>query len=103
MATIRHLFWALFFLKKYPSDGDMAGRFSKDPSTLRKWIWTIVVGLQDLKAEKIRSPQDGFKLVFVLSVDGTDCPIEEPRPFDKAWFSQKFKGPGVKYEVAWTY
>ena len=38
--------------------------------------------------------------IFNISVDGTDCPIHEPCPFDKAWFSQKFKGPGVKYEIA---
>jgi hypothetical protein len=57
-------------------------------------------GLQELKAEKICLPQNGFELVFILSVDGTDCPVEEPRPSDKGWFSQKTKGPGVKYEVA---
>ena len=26
--------------------------------------------------------------------------IYEPRPFNKKWFSKKFKGPGVRYEVA---
>lgn len=34
------------------------------------------------------------------SVDGTDCCIQELRPFSPAWFSHKFKGPGVGYEIA---
>jgi len=34
-----------------------------------------------------------------VSVDGTDFRIEEQTPFDKAWFSHKFKGPGLRYEV----
>lgn len=35
----------------------------------------------------------------MLSVDGTDCRIFEPTPFSKKWFSHKFKGPGLRYEV----
>jgi hypothetical protein len=36
----------------------------------------------------------------LVSVDGTDFPILEPHPFSHANFSHKFKGPGVRYEVA---
>ena len=97
---IEHIFWTLFFLKKYPTEGDMAARLKKDPGTIRKWVWAIIYGLQELRAEKIRFPVDGSHLIFLLSVDGTDCRIEEPRPFSKTWFSQKFKGAAVKYEVA---
>ena len=35
-----------------------------------------------------------------ISVDGTDCPIQQPTPFWKGWYSHKFKGPGLRYEVA---
>lgn len=98
---IQHLFWALFFLKKYPDEGEMAALFKKDPVTVRKYVWMIIFGLQELKAEKVRFPTgEDCKLVFLVSVDGTDCRIQEPRPFDRTWFSQKFKGPAVKYEVA---
>jgi len=39
-------------------------------------------------------------LVFMLSVDGTHCPIEEPRPFSTEWSSHKFGGkPAVNYEL----
>ena len=32
----------------------------------------------------------------MMSVDGTDCPIEKK---GKRWYSHKFKKPGVQYEV----
>lgn len=33
------------------------------------------------------------------SVDGTDFPINESHPFSPKWFSYKFNGPGVRYEI----
>ena len=36
---------------------------------------------------------------YKITVDGTDFRIQEPVPFDTGWFSHKFKGPGVRYEV----
>lgn len=33
------------------------------------------------------------------SLDGVDFKILEPYPFDKKWFSHKFSGPGVRYEI----
>jgi hypothetical protein len=33
------------------------------------------------------------------TIDGTDCRIWQPHPFDKKWFSHKFKGPGLRYEI----
>ena len=35
-----------------------------------------------------------------MTIDGTYCEIQEPSTFDKMWFSHKFKGPGLRYEVA---
>lgn len=35
----------------------------------------------------------------LLTVDGTDFRIPEPSPFWSGWFSHKFKGPGLRYEV----
>ena len=37
---------------------------------------------------------------FLVTVDGTDCRICEPIPFEKRWFSHKFKGPGLRYELS---
>ena len=39
----------------------------------------------------------------LVSVDGVDFEIEEPYPYEREWsrrwFSPKFKGPGLRYEV----
>jgi hypothetical protein len=32
-------------------------------------------------------------------VDGTDCPIQEPTKFSGRWYSHKFKGAGLRYEL----
>ncbi len=38
--------------------------------------------------------------VFILSVDGTDCPIQEPRNNPNSdWYSHKLNGPGLDYEL----
>jgi DDE superfamily endonuclease len=34
-----------------------------------------------------------------ITVDGTDCPIREPTNFSGRWYSHKFKGAGLRYEV----
>jgi hypothetical protein len=34
-----------------------------------------------------------------VSLDGTDFRIFEPTPFSEKWFSQKFNGPGLRYEI----
>ena len=36
----------------------------------------------------------------LMSVDGTDFRILNPTKFWKGWYSHKFKGPGLRYEVA---
>ncbi len=33
-------------------------------------------------------------------MDATDCRIQEPSPFSKSWYSHKFHGPGLRYEIA---
>ena len=35
-----------------------------------------------------------------VSVDGTDFRIRKPRPFHPRWYSHKFHGPALRYEVA---
>lgn len=45
-----------------------------------------------------RNKNSASKKMFV-SLDGTDFPIREQTPFNKKWFSHKFKGPGIRYEL----
>lgn len=35
-----------------------------------------------------------------MSIDGTDFRIQEPQPFDAMWYSHKFHGAGLRYELA---
>jgi DDE superfamily endonuclease len=35
-----------------------------------------------------------------ITVDGTDFRIYEPKPFSPKWYSHKFHGPALRYEVA---
>ncbi len=34
------------------------------------------------------------------SLDGVDFKIKEPIPFSPEWYRHKFKGPGLRYEIA---
>ena len=36
----------------------------------------------------------------LVTVDGTDFRIAEPVPFSRVWYTQKFAGPGLRYELA---
>lgn len=36
----------------------------------------------------------------MVTVDGTDFKIQEPTPFSPMWWSHKFNGAGLRYEVA---
>ena len=35
-----------------------------------------------------------------VSIDGTDCLIQEPSPFSRGWYSHKFKHAGLRYVLA---
>eukprot|EP01038_Epipyxis_sp_PR26KG_P018383 gene18383-25900_t len=40
------------------------------------------------------------KPACLVSPDGIHCcPIQEPSPFSAKWYSHKFHGPGITYEV----
>lgn len=34
-----------------------------------------------------------------MSVDGIDCIIQEPKPFNRKWYSHKSNGSGLRYEI----
>ena len=100
----KHLLWALMFLKVY-AVGPVLRALCGWPSegNHREWVWYFVGRIDDLRPDIIRLDNrfhgyDGTSHCL-LSVDGVDCMINEPWPFDQKWFSQKFNGPGVKYEI----
>ena len=98
-SNLFHLFWALHFLRAYPLERNMAAYFRVSRRTLTKWTKVWVHNISLLKAEKIVLPEPIPDVEFYLSVDGTDCPINEPTPFNRNWMSHKFKGAAIKYEI----
>ena len=123
-----HLLWALLFLKCYATEHVNSVVAGVDEKTFRKWSWTFVGLLSDMKIvserflftesfveSTIMIITDSFfsrlqinwdkRLLSLpvdncwISLDGTDFRIQEPTPFDPKWFSHKFKGPGLRYEI----
>ena len=101
----KHLLWALLMLKVYSTESSLCAIAKvKSPKTFRKWAWVFVVAMADLAEHFIvwEMRKDGAPAagdMAYVSIDGTDCRILEPRPFHKRWYSWKFNGPGLQYEV----
>ena len=102
----KHLLWALLFLFHYDTESNNCAIVGiNDEKTFRKWCWIFVAGIVSLEKHVIRWENrfinyNGTAKCLVL-IDGTDCHVNEPYPFDTTtMFSQKFKGSGYKYEVA---
>lgn len=103
-ANPKHLLWALVFLKVYSTTLVHCRIVGwPDPKTYRKWSWLFVRRIANLKDDIIRFDKrfDGWNgsAKALISIDGIDCMINEPWPFDTTYYSQKFNGPALKYEV----
>jgi hypothetical protein len=102
---LKHFFIALYFLRCYNEETQNATTFDCDPDTCRKWQWVFVRKLAAMKRAKIMWPADNFNdAIFIVSVDGTHCPVNEPiHPTKRKhpeWFSKKENGPALNYELA---
>jgi hypothetical protein len=124
-----HLLWALLFLCCYQTEEVHASLVGADEKTFRKWAWFFAEGIAGLDAKFVSRylvlsksapycfltsfncsllPQIRFENRFrgdtfqkcLVTVDGVDFQIEEPTPFSTAWYSHKFHGPGLRYELA---
>jgi len=102
----QHMLWALVFLKVCSTTAVHRRIVGwPDAKTFRKWSWYFLEKIASLKPDVIQvdkrfegyTPSSGT--TCLMSVDGIDCMVNEPWPFDKKWYSQKFNGPAVKYEV----
>jgi hypothetical protein len=115
-AAIKHLLWSLMFLKVYQSIAILCNKAGVSPNTWCQWSWLFVeiIACQKSKVIKWESRllRNDKGCTCKVMVDGTDFAIGEPYPFDKKWYSHKFKGPGLRYEVGvciqtgdivWTY
>jgi hypothetical protein len=105
----RNFLMAHHFLWDYPSNAVILGRRYKVcemyASGRRLWKWVMKIAA--LKKRKIvwseRFSVDGDE-IFIVTVDGTDCAIWEPKhnnlPKDKRYFLKKKNRAAVKYLVA---
>lgn len=60
---IKHLLWALFFLKVYPKQGPACSvvggsNGAVDPKTLRKWVWSVIFSIAELAEVVVSSLSD---------------------------------------------
>ena len=101
----KHLLYALVFLKVYSSEEVLASIVGwPSKTTFRKWAWFFVDKINNLKnVIDLENRFEGLgtktSQTCLISVDGTHCPIFEPWPFDKKYYSEKLNGPGLTYEV----
>ena len=123
-----HLLWGLLLMKVYATEEVLSGIAGVTEKTFRKWAWKFIKEVADLSYSLVSccacinayrarfskvshkpimhqiSLEDRFNddigNIVKLSLDGTDCPINEPRPFNRLWWTKKFNGPGVRYEIA---
>lgn len=103
-ARPRHLLWAFIFLRVYGSEKQNCLLAKcKCRKTYRFWTWAFLEALANLDQKLIRFEKrfEGWDPTnaALITVDGTDCRIKEPSPFNPVWWSHKFNGPGVKYEI----
>ena len=101
--SANHLLWALCFLKTYQPYSVLSSLVGGvDEKTYKEWVWSFVVAISELKQfvikwDKRLKGDVGYECL--VSVDGTDFRIPQQSPFSSAWFSHKFNGPGLRYEV----
>ena len=99
-----HLLWALIFLKLYDNETVAAGIVGGvNEKTFRKHVWKVLAAIDNIKKDVIildRRFKDQNGSHCLLSVDGSDFRINEPRPFSRLWYSHKFKHAALRYEVA---
>lgn len=91
----------LRFLWLYPTEEQLASFFRMCVRTIRPLYQECVEKIHFL-LEELLTPIEAIedKAIFILSLDGTHCPIEEPRPFSEIWSSHKLgKAAGLAYEV----
>jgi hypothetical protein len=52
---IKRFFMALYWLKTYGTEAQLAGEFNVDEKTVRKWVAKYVDAMQALKGQKVRA------------------------------------------------
>jgi len=104
VANLDHFLMAMHHLRKYPKEYEREAIFDISRAQGRNIVWPLLEKIQALKAEKIKWPADNFGGdIWVLTVDGTHCWIQEPGhpdwSQDSTYYSHKYGKAGVDYEL----
>jgi hypothetical protein len=106
---LRRFLIAHYFIWTYPKNAEQtASRFSITEKYCRgKDLWDWIQRIGALTAIKIQWPDyldDPASEIFILSVDGTDFKMWEPKhatlSYDPGMYSHKFNKAAAKYEIA---
>ena len=103
--NVRNFLMAMHTLKRYPTEYEREAIFDVSHQQGRDIVWLCLEKIQHLKAQKIVWPsqEECEGNVWILSVDGTHCWLEEPShpefSQDSAFYSHKFNKAGVNYEL----
>jgi hypothetical protein len=112
-ATADLFLQGIHFLKCYSKEEERSGTFKMCIQTARKWGWYFARKIQALKDEKIVWPErwtnghpslnDEDNPIFIISVDGVHCHVNEPRhptlSKNPKYYSHKSGQAGVDYEL----
>lgn len=104
----KHFYWALYFMRTYQVETDIARNLGTDSKTLRGKVKQVIHLLSSSMSKVIHwqkrncgsHPGEKFK----ITVDGTHFLIEEVYNCDgtvnQGYWSHKFNGAGLAYEIA---
>ena len=102
--TQRDFLMAVDTLKLYLVEHNMAGRWDCHEQTYRKKWKEVVAAIAALRSEKIKFDPSDFPedQIFLLTVDGVNFRIREPRVKNPGshWYDHKSNSAGLTYLIA---
>ena len=101
--SIEDFLRALHFLRAYDTEARRESRWQVSDRKLRDTAWYYIGKLQALKGDKIVWRDGKESDVWIMTVDGTSCAIDEPThpefSQNQKAFSHKKKHAGLTYEL----
>jgi hypothetical protein len=97
---LEKLLMTVNWLKLYDTEHVLSARWGLHENTLRPILKNYSESIQELKERKVLWGNFDEDEIFLVSVDGVHCRIQEIRKDPGAkWYSHKFNGPALSYEL----
>ncbi len=95
-----HFLWATHLLKCYEEEFRHASFCKRHRENAKKWSWFFIRAIRKLKQFKIKWPNFDNNVATVFgTVDGVHCRTDEIGGYDPQYWSHKFNGAGLAYEL----